>query len=228
MFRILAIDHRGVLLKMMDRDGRGQVSAEHVTQLKLDVVGRVGPLATAVILDPQYSALQAIACGALCGNVGFLIPLDSDHHPGMTAAPEGQRPGWSVKQAQTIGASGVKLYLSYHPDGGDRTLAQEEFVREVVRQCAQEAIPLFLEPVACSIDPDAPIDSVRFANDRRRVSVKIVERLGALGPDVLKLQFPVDARHEPSEAVWCGLRRTQRCGERSVDAAFGGRSVRSV
>jgi tagatose 1,6-diphosphate aldolase len=202
VFLILAIDHRGVLLKMMDREGHGQVPAERVTKLKLDVVRRIGPLATAVILDPEYSALQAIACGALSGNVGLLIPLDSNHGPTGSAAANGQRPAWTVKQARTIGASGVKLYLSYHPEAGDRTLAQEELVREIVRQCAEEAIPLFLEPVASSIDPDAPTDSPRFANDRRRIVVKIVERLGALGPDVLKLQFPADARHEPSEAVW--------------------------
>ena len=38
IFRILAIDHRGVLLKMMDRDAHGRVPAGRVTRLKLDVV----------------------------------------------------------------------------------------------------------------------------------------------------------------------------------------------
>jgi tagatose 1,6-diphosphate aldolase len=200
VFRILAIDHRGVLLRMMDRDGR--VPAERVTQLKLDVVRTIGSLATAVILDPQYSLLQAIRCGALSGNVGLLTPLESELGVGNSHAQDSKTPAWSVAQAREIGASGVKLYLSYHPDAGDRTLAQEELVRDVVRQCADEAMPLFLEPVACSIDPDAPTGSVRFANDRRRIAIETVERLGALGPDVLKLQFPVDGRHEPDEAVW--------------------------
>ncbi len=202
IFRILAIDHRGVLLRMMDRQGRGHVAPERVTQLKLDVVRRIGPLATAVILDPQYGALQAVACGALAGGVGLITALDGERRPESVSAPDGQSPAWSVKQAQQIGACGVKLYLSYHPDGGERTLAQEALVREVVGQCAEEAIPLFLEPVVCTIDPDAPVDSLRFANQRRRIVMKTVERLGALGPDVLKLQFPVDGHREPSEVVW--------------------------
>jgi xylulokinase len=35
-----------------------------------------------------------------------------------------------------------------------------------------------------------------------RIAIKTVARLGALGPDVMKLQFPVDRQHEPDEAVW--------------------------
>ena len=202
VFRILAIDHRGVLVKMMDRKGRGHVPAERVTQLKLDVVRRIGSLATAVILDPQYSVLQAIACGAQGGNVGLITSLDGDRRPADFPASDDRLPAWSVKHAQRIGASGVKLYLSYHPDGGDRTLAQEELVRDVVRQCDEEAMPLFLEPVARSLDPDAPTDSLHFAGERRRIAVRTAERLGALGPDILKLQFPVDGRHESSETVW--------------------------
>ena len=203
VFRILAIDHCGVLLRMMNPDGDGHVPAQLVTRLKLDVVRQIGPLATAVILDPQYSAIQAITSGALPGSVGLLIPLENELNWGSSPDLERKVPAWSVKQARQVGANGIKLFLSYHPDAGDRTVIQEDLVRSVIRQCAQEAIPLFLEPVNCSIDRDAPIDSVRFANQRLKIAIKTVERLGALGPDVLKLQFPVDRRHEPDEAVWC-------------------------
>ena len=94
------------------------------------------------------------------------------------------------------------LPLPIIPTGANQHAAQEDLVRDVVSQCAEEDMPLFLEPVAHSIDPAAPTDSPQFAAQRRRIAVKTVERLGALGPDVLKLQFPVDARYEPNEAVW--------------------------
>jgi tagatose 1,6-diphosphate aldolase len=61
---------------------------------------------------------------------------------------------------------------------------------------------LFLEPVNDSIDPVAPVDSVRSATRRWELAIRTVERLGALGPDVLKVRFPVDHHHEPDEAVW--------------------------
>jgi tagatose-1,6-bisphosphate aldolase len=202
VFRILAVDHRGVLLRMMDRDATGHVPPECVTQLKLDIVRAIGCLATAVILDPQYSLVQAIAGGALAGNVGLLSSLDAEPRAPGSGAPRDGRPPWTVSQACQVGASGVKLYLPYHPDDRKRASAQEDLVRQVVDECAAAAMPLFLEPVAYSIDADAPADSARFADTRRRVAIETVRRLGALGPDVLKLQFPVDCRHEPRRRAW--------------------------
>ena len=202
VFRILAIDHRGVLLKMMDRSGRGDVPAERVTQLKLDIVRRVGPLATAVILDPQYSILPAIARGVMPGHVGLIASLESPPSTSNSNPSDRKSPECGVRQARQIGASGVKLYLAYHPDAGDRAIAQEDLVRSVIGQCAEESIPLFLEPVTYSIDPEVRTDSPHFAKERRRIAIESARRLGALGPDVLKLQFPVDGRHEPDEATW--------------------------
>jgi len=202
VFRILAIDHRGALLRMMDSHRDSQAAPERVTRLKLDIVRAVGTRATAIILDPQYSARQAIASGALPARVGLLTPLDGDVPNGIKTSSDGQRPAWSVNDAFRIGVSGVKLYLSYHPDAGQRTADQEEFVRSVVRQCAELAVPLFLEPVPSSIDPAAPVGSARFADERRRIVIRMVERLGALGPDVFKIPFPIDGQYEPDEAVW--------------------------
>ena len=201
VFRILALDHRRVLLNLMDPDGGGRVPAGRITELKLDLVRRLGPLATAVILDPQYSALQAIASGALPGSVGLIVPLDNGLREGGSFPREGRTTGWTVQQARQVGACGVKLYITYRPDAGARTEAQEELVREVVRQCADAAMPFFLEAVLPAIDPDSSIGEVR-PDDLRQITIRTAERLGVLGPDVLKLPFPVDCRREPNEAIW--------------------------
>ena len=92
---------------------------------------------------------------------------------------------------RSLGASGVKLYLPYHPDD-PHAVAQKDLVRQVAEECEREAVPFFLEPVAASNDADAPVGSARFASQRRRIVLAIVERLGPLGADVLKLQFPLD------------------------------------
>ena len=199
VFRILAIDHCGVLLRMMDPDGGGQVSAVRVTRLKLDVVRRIGSLATAVILDPKYSALQAIASGALPGNVGLLIPLDNELFAGSSPAPNRDLPAWTVRKAREVGAGGIKLFLSYHPDAGDRTTAQEDLVRGVIRQCHEEGLPLFLEPVNCLIEPDAPTDSVRFAGQRRKIAIETVVRLAHSVRTSSSSSFPSIAAMSPTK-----------------------------
>jgi tagatose-1,6-bisphosphate aldolase len=75
-------------------------------------------------------------------------------------------------------------------------------VREVLHECARHALPLFLEPISYPLDPNVTKGSAEFASERRAIVIESVRRLGALRPDVLKVEFPVDARHEPDERVW--------------------------
>ena len=54
----------------------------------------------------------------------------------------------------------------------------------------------------CPDDPSIAAKSKAFAEQRPRAAVRTAERLGAIGPEVLKLEFPVDCHHERDEAVW--------------------------
>jgi tagatose 1,6-diphosphate aldolase len=81
-FYILAIDHRDSIRVLIDPDDPEKVRADDITNLKLAIVEHVAPAATAVMLDPVYSAAQAIATGALPGSVGFLIALEKQGYLG--------------------------------------------------------------------------------------------------------------------------------------------------
>jgi tagatose 1,6-diphosphate aldolase len=107
-----------------------------------------------------------------------------------------------VEKAKRLGANGIKLLVLYRPDAGSVTEAQDRMIEAVVVDCARYDIPLFLEPLAYAIESGLSPDSVEFAGKRRGIVVDTVRRLGALGPDVLKVQFPVDTRFEDDRAVW--------------------------
>ena len=92
--------------------------------------------------------------------------------------------------------------MFYHPDAGESAERQESVVRAVIADCEREDIPLFLEPMSYSLDPSVSVKSSEFARQRRHVVVEGARRLGAIGPDILKLQFPIDADHEPNERIW--------------------------
>ena len=203
IFTILAIDHRDSLRVMVDPDAPGSVPAGQLTELKLAVVRNLAPQASAVLLDPLYSAGQAIAQGALPGSVGLLCALEER---GYLGDPHGRQttllPGWSVAKAKRLGATGVKMLLFYHPDAGAATEKQDELVRAIVAECQRHEIPLFLEPIGYSLDPSVPKNSPRYAASRRRIVVESARRLSALGLDVLKTKFPVDVNHEPDQGLW--------------------------
>ena len=65
-----------------------------------------------------------------------------------------------------------------------RTL--EQLIRQVVQDCRQHDIALFLEPVSYSIDPRMEKESRGFAEIRLELIARIAERLGNLGPRCIK------------------------------------------
>jgi tagatose 1,6-diphosphate aldolase len=202
-FHILAIDHRDsvrVLINPSDPDG---VPAAKITDLKLAIVRHVAPAATAVMLDPVYSAAQAIVASALPGNVGFLAALEEQGYLGGESARNTTLlEGWSTAKAKRLGASGIKLLIFYNPHAGRATQQQDELVRKVADECNRVEIPLFLEPMFYAPDPTVSVDSRAFAAERPMIVIESVRRLSGLGAHVMKVPFPIDARYETSDRAW--------------------------
>ena len=202
IFTILAIDHRDSMRVVLRPDDPSGIPAKELTDLKLWLLRQLGQAATAVMLEPEYSAAQAIATRALPGGVGFLAALEAQGYLGdPTARQTSLLDGWSVEKSKRLGASGIKLLVLYRPDSPVAD-AQDRMIRGVIADCTRYDVPLFLEPLAYTIEPGLTTDSSEFAAKRRGIVIDTVRRLGALGPDVLKVQFPVDTRHEPDRAVW--------------------------
>lgn len=201
-FSILAIDHRDSLRVELDPTDPEAVPVGAMTDLKLELLAALGQEASAVMLDPEYSAAQAVVTRTLPGNVGFLAAIEAQGY--LSDAAVGQTSlldGWSVEKAKRLGANGIKLLVLYRPDAGAVTEAQERIISAVVADCARYDIPLFLEP----LDIPAPQPSghpAGRADERRALLVATVRRLGALGPDVLKVRFPVDPDHVTDRRLW--------------------------
>lgn len=203
IFTILAIDHRDAMRVELAPDDPASIAPAELTAVKLDLLRALGDIATAVMLDPEYSIGQALAARALPGSVGFLAAVEAQGYLGdPTARQTSLLDGWSVAKAKRAGAAGIKLLVLYRPDAGDLADAQDRTIAAVIAECAREDIPLFLEPLAYVTEPGLDVNSPEFAAKRRDIVIGSVRRLGALGPDVLKVQFPVDTRHEPDRQVW--------------------------
>ncbi|HJS20808.1 MAG TPA: tagatose 1,6-diphosphate aldolase [Anaerolineales bacterium] len=203
VFAILAVDHRDALRVLLNRARPESVAAGQLTEIKLSIVKQIGPLATAILLDPVYSLGQAIAEGVLPPGTAFLSAIEEQGYLGdpysrKTALLE----GWGIEKGKKVGASGVKVLLFYHPQAGEATERQEKFVTGLLEECRCFDIPMFLEPIIYSPDPHVSKDSEAFAAQRPQIMVETVRRLGALQPDILKLEFPIDCKYEKDEAVW--------------------------
>ena len=62
--------------------------------------------------------------------------------------------------------------------------------------------PFLVEPVVYSTQPGVPKQSAAFAAQRPALVIETARRIGALGADVLKVEFPHDARFNDDEGAW--------------------------
>jgi tagatose 1,6-diphosphate aldolase len=202
IFTILAIDHRDSLKVVLAPQDPASVSAEAVTDVKLGLLRDLGGSASGVMLDPEFSIGQAVTTRALPGRLGFLAAIEAQGYLGdPTARATSLLDGWSVDKAKRAGASGIKLLVLYRPDSGALAEAQEHTIAAVIADCARADIPLFLEPLVYGLVDDTSTPEGPVAT-RREIVIGSVQRLGALGPDVLKVQFPVDTQREHDRQVW--------------------------
>ncbi len=192
-FTALALDHRQNLRKANPTF----IHDDQLSRFKLDVVASLASYSTAVLLDPEVAAAQAIAENILPNGAGLVVALESTGYTGDATARIAQIiPGWSVEKAKRMGANAIKLLVYYHPDSPTAT-SIEEFVSSVAEECQKHDLALMLEPLSYSLNENVKLSS----DEKRRVVVDTARRLSPLNIDILKAEFPLDI-HDQDETRW--------------------------
>lgn len=196
IFTILAFDQRDSYQRMLPEG----TSYETAVQIKRDVVVALSFHTSAVLLDPVYGLPSALD---MAGTSGLLMALEKSGYSGDSTYRRLEfTAGWTVDKIKRMGASAAKLMIYYHPQTGALAEELEETVRRVAQECQRYDIALFLEPVSYSLQPGVPKESAAFAATRPDVVRETARRLSALGADVLKLEFPIDAAFNDDRAAW--------------------------
>ena len=190
---LLALDHRNNLRKAVRPDAPGEVRDADLTAFKLDAAAALADRATAVLLDPELGAAQAIASGALPGDRGLIVALERTGYGGPSHARESrQLEGWGPGKVKRMGASAAKLLVYYHP--ASKTAREiEDLVVRVAEACAREDLLLMLEPLV--YDPD-PASAGLTPAARRDAVLQAARRLAGTGVDLLKSEFPASSKEE--------------------------------
>jgi tagatose 1,6-diphosphate aldolase len=205
MMTMCAIDHRGALKRALNEKNPDAVSYQDVVDFKLDLCQAVVPFASAILLDPEYGAGQAIAAGLLPGPKGLLVSVEKTGYTGdSTARITELLPGWSVKKVKKMGASAVKLLIYFRPDLKDVALKQLDLVARLADQCLEEDIAFLVEPVSYPIE-ESGASSKKFAEMKPGLVIETARQITALPIDVLKAEFPADIKFEQDGGKLLGL-----------------------
>jgi len=199
MMTMCAIDHRGALKRTLNEKNPAAVSYQEIVDFKLDLCQAIAPFASAILLDPEYGAAQAIAAGVLPGPKGLLVSMEKTGYSGDSNARITELPpGWSVRKAKKMGASAVKLLIYFRPDLKDAASKQLDLVAGLADQCIEEDIAFLVEPVSYPIEGNGA-SSQKFAEIKPGLVIETARQITALPVDVLKAEFPADIRFEQDE-----------------------------
>jgi tagatose 1,6-diphosphate aldolase len=199
MMTMCAIDHRGALKRALNAKNPAVVSYQDIVDFKLDLCRAIAPFASAILLDPEYGAGQAIAAGLLPASKGLLVSMEKTGYGGdSTARITELLPGWSVKKAKKMGASAVKLLIYFRPDLKDVASKQLDLVARLADQCIEEDIAFLVEPVSYPTEQGGA-SSKKFADIKPSLVVETARQITALPIDVLKAEFPADVKFEQDE-----------------------------
>jgi len=194
-----ALDHRGSLRKMLDEKRPGNVGYQTMVDFKLDLCRVLAPHASAILLDPVYSAGQAIAAGVLPKSTGLLVSLEESGYSGQ---PEARitdlLPDWSVRKIKRMGATGAKLLLYYRPDV-DVAKRQLNTVEKLAADCIEQDMPFVVEPMSYRVETTEsnPQD---FARIKPQLVVETAKQITSLPIDVLKAEFPADLEYDKDKS----------------------------
>ena len=190
----LAIDQRGALKKMINKNQKSEATAEQIKEFKVLVSKHLTKYSSSILLDPEYG-LEASK--ARDKNAGLLLAYEKT---GYDANAVGRLPDclveWSAKRLKEEGADAVKFLLYYDVDESEEINIQKKaYMERVGAECVAEDIPFFLEILSydCKIDDNS---TAEYAKVKPR---KVIEAMKVFSDprynvDVLKVEVPVNMK----------------------------------
>ncbi len=189
VFAVLALDHLSALSAMVRPRDPDAVSDAQLAETKVQLVEWLAEQASGVLIDPIVGLEAVTESDALDATKGLLVGLEDGDYASLDQTPRLFK-GWNVGRAKRAGANAIKCSFLYDPFAPSEEAHQ--FVTDLVAECEQADLPLFAEPLM----PPTP------KADRRTVVVATARNIGALGADILKLEFPGALDGRGTSAEW--------------------------
>ncbi|MFH1244247.1 MAG: tagatose 1,6-diphosphate aldolase [bacterium] len=172
---IAAIDHRGLLKKLLHPENPELTTEAEILKWKQRMVEIDKNRVSGLLIDPT-DGKNLIDLTAKCG---WLLSMEkTGYRGGKEERVTELLPDWSVRQAKEMGACAAKLLLYYDPDNRELAEKQKYVAKRVAEECIREKIVFLLEPLS-------------YKNNKVPYLVeRMVDDLLDLPVDIFKLEYP--------------------------------------
>lgn len=193
---IVAMDQRNTLRRMLSAENR-PTDPEAIRSFKVDVVEALSPAANAVLLDPSFGVPAVRAANAMAPGCATVVAVEPEERGSWQGEPRASRdPERTAAWVREIGGDAVKMLVQMRPDrprrAGEPDLVSEvvDVVQAVVDDCAAAGVPSVIETLLYPLPDEDPLPLRR----RAELIAESARILSATRPDLLKLEYPGDAR----------------------------------
>lgn len=191
----LAIDQRGALKKMLDKEGYSGDATKAIVEFKELVSKELTPYSSSILLDPEYGLP---ASKVRDDEAGLLLAYEQT---GYDATEPGRFPDLitdlSVCRIREENANAVKFLLYYDVDEDPEINKRKHaFVERIGSECVAEDIPFYLELLSY----DANIEDNNSKEFAKVKPHKVIEMMKEFSKDryhvdVLKVEVPVNMKY---------------------------------
>jgi tagatose-1,6-bisphosphate aldolase len=193
---IVAMDQRNTLRRMLRAENR-PTDDDTMRSFKVDVVDALSPAASAVLLDPSFGVPAVRDADAMAPGCATLVAVEPEVRDSWRGEPRASRdPERTAEWVRRMGGDGVKLLVQMRPDRPRRPGAPDlvaevvDVVRAVVEDCAATGVPSVIETLLYPLPDEQPLSLRR----RAKLIAESARILSEIQPDLLKLEYPGDAR----------------------------------
>ena len=199
-FRMIAIDQRGSLKRMLSKALSREVVCQDLAAIKKAIVKILSPWASATLIDPVCGYPEASKY--FPEDAGLLIALEKTGADRV--GPSGKErksrliEGWDASKTRRLGADAAKILIYYRGDAShDVVEHQKRIITEVGEDCTRNDIAYVLELVGYPFKEDEERGGLIYAKRKPEIVFDYVEEFfkPEYKVDLLKIEFPADLKY---------------------------------
>jgi tagatose 1,6-diphosphate aldolase len=204
---MLAVDQRPPIFNIISNAKGRRHTYDEVVECKKLITSNLSQLATAILMDPNYSLSNILQYNK---SKGLVITLE-DHS--FIETERGRYSdniqNWSVEKIKKVGGDAVKVLAWYRPDADSESIEhQKKYVKKIGEECEKYSIPFLLELLVYPFQDDEN-HTTEYQEQKQKKTQHVIDSVKEFSKDeykvdIFKLESPVhsnDLEGEISQAT---------------------------
>jgi tagatose 1,6-diphosphate aldolase len=191
---MLAVDQRPPIFNIISNAKGRRHTYDEVVECKKLITSNLSQLATAILMDPNYSLSNILQYNK---SKGLVITLE-DHS--FIETERGRYSdniqNWSVEKIKKVGGDAVKVLAWYRPDADSESIEhQKKYVKKIGEECEKYSIPFLLELLVYPFKDDEN-HTTEYQEQKQKKTQHVIDSVKEFSKDeykvdIFKLESPV-------------------------------------